>query len=792
MIKLIVLTLALPDYSRGLDLSYIPENCPVIIDCERLRDDLREVSDTAYPECLVVQEIALQALTWSWPHHQEKGVDRFWTLMCSKCLADYYANDGYSPGKKAVLCLMTTAGYLMRLLKWAKRADLAQTLLESAKKALPWIFVSWLDVYETPDLTTWDLSTMHEPIMQPPSGGWWPPDHDGVRQVVELLHHGFGRILQDFRRSRIALKRDHFGRGGPSDERFGWGGSPIWTLGGWNAKACKLLPSICEVLGTVVPTASRPMLYRNQEVISMQCIEPGGMLLPHNDPERVSIMLCLSGCAGAWLELAQDRRYFEGVGSILAFDNIVEHSAGNDGDEDRWVLNVVVSHPHYDELFDSFTTTTPTFRPSIQATSKAPVLQCAHGVRAMCRRSPPLPSVHEAARGLLGSFQSKAVRRQQALAETFNCSTGRLGQLPPDISSLAHLLQHNSGLSMAGVNWMQGTVTFHLEYLKADLAIFVGAAAVEASKHHCSELQGMIDWRVGVDGDAKESEVDLTQPVNLTDFLDLPLWVLPGGELDGDLARHAVRQISRWHLRHLHRERAALLRSAPIDLDARMRGIVAGRLSAMLEHLFALHTVNAFAIAVQQGTFTSALPPVTFQGGIVADRVGVVLNALGEMAMMPDKLFVEVGVYNGSFALGFLRNSRMRYLGVDPYSMDGGSFANDDDGTALFEAVSAEVYRFASPGREVELRRCGSFHAVVAFGGAAEVDAVFVDGAHIFEPVYHDLHAWWSVLKDGGMMFGHDFGPGAADVMAAAAVFCQEMGCSRMHLGADTVFWLQK
>jgi hypothetical protein len=48
---------------------------------------------------------------------------------------------------------------------------------------------------------------------------------------------------------------------------------------------------------------------------------------------------------------------------------------------------------------------------------------------------------------------------------------------------------------------------------------------------------------------------------------------------------------------------------------------------------------------------------------------------------------------------------------------------------------------------------------------AATMDAVFVDGAHIYEYVRNDSEKGWRMLRPGGMIIWHDFRPQTPDVM---------------------------
>jgi hypothetical protein len=48
---------------------------------------------------------------------------------------------------------------------------------------------------------------------------------------------------------------------------------------------------------------------------------------------------------------------------------------------------------------------------------------------------------------------------------------------------------------------------------------------------------------------------------------------------------------------------------------------------------------------------------------------------------------------------------------------------------------------------------------------AGTMDAVFVDGAHVYEYVRNDSEKGWRMLRPGGVIFWHDFRPQTPDVM---------------------------
>lgn len=82
-------------------------------------------------------------------------------------------------------------------------------------------------------------------------------------------------------------------------------------------------------------------------------LRPGGRVLPHADhgiyadaTERYHVPLITN--PGAWFQFG-DARFHMAAGGVFAFDKHIEHSAGNDGAEDRLHLILDV-HPESPEV----------------------------------------------------------------------------------------------------------------------------------------------------------------------------------------------------------------------------------------------------------------------------------------------------------------------------------------------------------------------------------------------------------------------------------------------------------
>jgi len=451
--------------ARALE-PHLASACQGAMECEPMRLLLTEHGGPEFFSfCLAVHQVSSSLLHWSWPPQQVKAVDRVLELMCTKCHSGMFQESGLFDS--AIYCLTSATNYLVRLLKWALNYQLVDTLLEAAKRALPDAFKSWLSVYETPFQTNWDVDALHDFRLRPPEGGFWPLNHARLRPLVQALRQHSGQISQELELSRDAIDK-MFVAGGPLNERVGWGGFGVWSQsGGWRDGVIRLLPSLRDALDALLPMSERP--FPKGDVMSLQRIAPGGFLLPHNDPERVSIMMCLSGCSGAWVQMVRDRRFFEEVGGVLAFDNIIDHSAGNFGPDDRWVVNLVVCHPDVDALTGD----------DGRSGSAPPVAAL------------PAPSEVERARGMLGGPSSRALLRLRAMAETFQCSEGRPGAVAPEVGRLGGELQHNTLLSMSGISWPSAEFQFHFRFLRLFVKFPVVAASAEEAKVGCQRMQGL-------------------------------------------------------------------------------------------------------------------------------------------------------------------------------------------------------------------------------------------------------------------------------------------------------------
>lgn len=153
-------------------------------------------------------------------------------------------------------------------------------------------------------------------------------------------------------------------------------------------------------------------------------------------------------------------------------------------------------------------------------------------------------------------------------------------------------------------------------------------------------------------------------------------------------------------------------------------------------------------------------------------------------------LVVEVGVFRADLSKFLLEQLPfVQLLGVDPYVGTDGTFPGDFSVTLNPDsALSAARAVYESFGGRAQLLQATSEVAAqeVPDGG---VDAVFVDGCHLYECVAQDLEAWVPKLRpgSGALLAGHDFSPQWPGVVRA--VHERRGGGQRVFLGQDWTYW---
>lgn len=151
---------------------------------------------------------------------------------------------------------------------------------------------------------------------------------------------------------------------------------------------------------------------------------------------------------------------------------------------------------------------------------------------------------------------------------------------------------------------------------------------------------------------------------------------------------------------------------------------------------------------------------------------------------------VEIGVFAAHFSRMIMEALPfVQIIGIDPYIGSDGTFPGEysktlDPDVALAQAT--ETFQDFGP-RAALLSTTGEEAAKAI--PAESVDAVFIDGCHLYECVQTDLATWRPKLRRDAttLVCGHDFSPQWPGVVRA--VHEQRVGGQEVQLGMDWMWW---
>lgn len=139
---------------------------------------------------------------------------------------------------------------------------------------------------------------------------------------------------------------------------------------------------------------------------------------------------------------------------------------------------------------------------------------------------------------------------------------------------------------------------------------------------------------------------------------------------------------------------------------------------------------------------------------------------------------LEVGVLKGETARVILDAcpNVTKYYGIDPYEP---YFDNDHQKT------KEDMDKFKATA-EANLLGYSQYELVASV--PEKVDFILIDGKHTYEQVKDDLTVYYHLLKDGGIMFCHDYNN--AEVNRAIKDWRREYKVSQPILVAPNFIWL--
>jgi hypothetical protein len=146
----------------------------------------------------------------------------------------------------------------------------------------------------------------------------------------------------------------------------------------------------------------------------------------------------------------------------------------------------------------------------------------------------------------------------------------------------------------------------------------------------------------------------------------------------------------------------------------------------------------------------------------------------------------EIGVYKGDnaeFILSIIQ-PKMLYL-VDPWN----NFLDQDSNEIIGEVQYLETQQRLKEYGNKRLIKKTSLEASKLFKDE-EFNFVYIDADHSYDGVSQDLHLWYSKVKNGGILSGHDYHKDMLGVVMAVNEFCDEHKLKLMY--ALTDWWVVK
>lgn len=140
----------------------------------------------------------------------------------------------------------------------------------------------------------------------------------------------------------------------------------------------------------------------------------------------------------------------------------------------------------------------------------------------------------------------------------------------------------------------------------------------------------------------------------------------------------------------------------------------------------------------------------------------------------------EIGVQYGNHALELLKHLNITaFYAVDPYEKyddykGDGSYERTTkaEGIMVKKLERYPVYFIKERSDSVEIPSC---------------DMIYVDGNHYYDYVLADMEKFYPLVKEGGILAGHDIGHEKYDVSEALQEFCKRHSLKFRAIGCDWI-----
>ena len=173
------------------------------------------------------------------------------------------------------------------------------------------------------------------------------------------------------------------------------------------------------------------------------------------------------------------------------------------------------------------------------------------------------------------------------------------------------------------------------------------------------------------------------------------------------------------------------------------------------------------------------------------DMLGHWLNEAGILGQG-----AEIGCAKGDFARMVLSQWKgSTYHMIDPWVKQPKDVYLENDEGRDYEAWYLDCSQLASEDERVKLIRNYSENAAKQFMDG-QLDFAYIDGNHAYKNVMEDMDSWWTKVKVGGVLCGHDFINKTdegwwCEVQSAVVRWCREH-CVPFTVTPCSSFWIRK
>jgi len=167
---------------------------------------------------------------------------------------------------------------------------------------------------------------------------------------------------------------------------------------------------------------------------------------------------------------------------------------------------------------------------------------------------------------------------------------------------------------------------------------------------------------------------------------------------------------------------------------------------------------------------------------------------------LENPLGAEIGVADGITSLYLLQNNpTIEMVCVDPYTMYQRLYADginaqhahktQEGFDAQYQAVAQKLAPFGSRAKLIRETSESASHYFMDH----QLDFVFIDGNHLYDAVKADIVRWWPKIKNGGILFGHDYNLADANLIDNVCRAVDEFFSEKeFNLGPDYLWYVIK